>query len=268
MNETAVLQLVHFSSGYRGKMMVKNVDIQIEQGTLTALLGPNGSGKTTLMKGICGLTQSEGTCLLAGKDTQTLHEKERARVMSYLPQHSGVAFSISVLEMVLMGFNPSLRLLAVPNAAQRATALKMLDAVGLASRSEDDFLTLSGGQRQLVLLARALVQDTALLLFDEPDSALDFNNKHLILTKIRQVIHAQNKAGLLCLHDANVAMQYCDRLLLLKDGRLVGTVNPKTDSLQQVQMQLQKIYDDVTVFAADGDLVMRRQECKEKYACE
>ncbi|MEG1322675.1 MAG: ABC transporter ATP-binding protein [Ruthenibacterium sp.] len=263
MSKTAVLTLAHFSAGYRAKTIVQDVDVTIERNCLTALLGTNGSGKTTLLKGICGLTQSGGTCLLEGRNMQTLREKERARAMSYMPQHSGVAFSISVLEMVLMGFNPALRLLAFPNAAQRALALKTLEEVGLAARSEEDFLTLSAGQRQLVLLARALVQDTALLLFDEPDSALDFNNKHLILAKIRQVIHRQNKAGLLCLHDANLAMQYCDRLLLLKDGRLVGDICPKQDSVQVIQTALQRIYEHVIVVAADGGFVMQRIDAEE-----
>lgn len=253
-----ILALRNFSVGYPDKPIVKEITMQLKQNSLTALLGANGSGKTTLLKGICGLAKSTGQCALLGKDVHALQEKARARIMSYLPQHSGVVFSISVFEMVLMGFNPSLPLLAMPNAAQKRTAMKMLDAVGLASRSEDNFLTLSGGQRQLVLLARALVQDTALLLFDEPDSALDFNNKHLILAKIQQVIHAQNKAGLLCLHDANIAMQYCDRILLLKDGRIVGDIDPKNDTLQTVQTALQEIYEHITVFAIDDNFVMQR----------
>ena len=256
MNCSNLLELSHFGVQYHQHTIVKNVNCTIGSGELVALLGPNGSGKTTLLKGICSLAKTTGTCAVQGQEIKNLTPRERAQRIAYIPQRSGITFSVSVLDVVLMGYNPVLRTLAVPCAAQRKSAQEILEEVGLAHRSEDDFLTLSEGQKQLVILARALVQKAELLLFDEPDSALDFNNKRFVLKKIASVLKTQQKSGILCLHDANFALKYCNRLLLLKEGCVVADVCPKIDSQDVLQKSLRLVYEGVTLLRHGDDFMM------------
>ena len=139
---------------------------------LVGVMGANGSGKTTLLRCIAGLVPHKGHCALHGKPLQQLSAKSLARRISYIPQQSGIGISLSVREVVLMGFNPRLGVLQAPSPAMHAAAEQALAQVGLAGFADRDYLTLSGGEQQLCLLARTLVQDSELLLLDEPDLSL------------------------------------------------------------------------------------------------
>ena len=256
MKPSNLLELSHFGVQYNRRVIVNDVGFSIGKGELVALLGPNGSGKTTLIKGICGLAKTTGICTVNGQEVKALTPRTRAQRIAYIPQRSGITFSVSVLDVVLMGYNPVLHTLASPYLSQRKAAYEILDEVGLAQRSEDDFLTLSEGQKQLVILARALVQKAELLLFDEPDSALDFNNKRFVIKKIASVLKTQGKSGILCLHDANFALKYCNRLLLLKDGRIAADVCPETDSQETLQKALRLVYDGVALMRYGDNFMM------------
>ena len=120
-------------------------------------------------------------CSALGVDIRKLKEKKRATYISYVPQRSNFAYNISTIDVVSMGFNPHLKLMQSPSLKQKQFAKEVLESLGLENKSEDDYLTLSGGQQQLAILARAIVQQAPIMFFDEPDSALDFPNHHLIL---------------------------------------------------------------------------------------
>lgn len=275
----------NFSAGYGiqkkndSHAVVKNVSFSLDIGTLTALVGANGCGKSTLLKGLCKLIPSSGNVLFNHslpqnapdhqKTTDThfaetilnLHQlstRQLARLISYIPQRSGITVSLSVLDVVMMGFHPYLRLLESPGKAHHERALDALETVGLASKKEQDFLTLSEGQKQLCILARTLVQDTRLLLLDEPDSALDFSNRQLLLQTVQEIIYTRQKTGLLVLHDINLALDYCDQLLLMKDGEIIRTLYPKIDSEKTLSEALSEICGNVKVFRKDGHCLMYR----------
>ena len=159
-----------------------------------------------------------------------------------------------------MGANSRLPLLAQPSAAQRQTARDLLRQVGMAGREEQDFLTLSEGQKQLVILARALLQDTPVLLLDEPDSALDYNNKHLLLDTVRTLCGSRERTVLLTMHDVNLAIQYCTRLILLKEGQLCGDLRLKDADAGSLTAALQQIYPGTRVIRADSHWIMVKDE--------
>ena len=187
---------------------------------MIGLLGPNGGGKTTLLRAICGELPHDGHVFLEGAELAGLRSKELARRVSYIPQQSGISISMSAIDVVLMGFYPKLKLLSQPSADMRAAALRALEQVGMAGLADRDYLTLSGGEKQLVILARTLVEGTKLLLFDEPDSSLDLGNKYRMVRMIMELVHGRpGKAGLICLHDPVLALACCDTLMLLKDGK-------------------------------------------------
>ena len=255
-----ILEVKDFSAGYGKQEVVKGLCFTLEEGTLTGLLGANGSGKTTLIKALCGLISSEGDCRIKGTDPRSVKPRKRAGMIGYIPQGGGISFSIPVMDVVLMGFNPVLGVLEQPGPAHRRRALEALAQVGLQERAEADFLTLSGGQQQLVILACAMVQDTSLLLFDEPNSALDFNNHHETMSRIRKMTRREGVAGLICLHDINFALQYCDRLLFLKEGGLVDYVNPGGDSEERLLQALEAVYGKIELLMHRAQYILVKED--------
>ena len=253
------LSLHNFCAGYQDKEFVTNVTFSLENGSMAALLGPNGGGKTTLLRGICSLIDNNGTAFMNEKSLKHMRNRERSQYISYIPQNSGIPFSITALDAVLMGLNPQMRLLQHPSARQRENAMQIMKEIGINELATKDFIKLSGGQKQLVILARSLVQNTPLLLFDEPDSALDFNNKHFVLEKVRNVLYNQNRAAILSLHDANFALKYCDRVLLMKAGCLVGDFTPANASITEIEDNLKKIYQGIKIIDDCGCYIMVKE---------
>jgi len=248
-----LLSLQSLSVGYGGKQIVYDVSFDINAGELCALLGQNGSGKTTLLKGICGLLPlSGGRCISNGLDCSVLNEKERARQISYIPQRFSKLMNVNVLDVVMMGLYPQLGLFDFPTTEDKAAALSSLEKMEIPHLADDDFSRLSEGQKQLVILARALTQNAPVMLMDEPDSALDFQNKHAALAKIRKLIRDEDKTGLVTLHDPNLALAHCDRLILLHEGRVISEVRLCDSSMDEIRSNLSKIYDNITLIKHDG----------------
>ena len=196
-------------------------------GQLIGLLGVNGSGKTTLLKAAAGLLPHTGQCLLNGVPLESLSTRRLAQTVSYIPQQSGISVSLSAREVVLMGFNPRLGVLQSPTAAMRAAADEALRTVGLADKAGQDYLTLSGGEKQLCILARTIAEDAPLLLLDEPDSALDLANRSRMTALLAQLVHTGGKTALVCLHDPALALDSCDILVVLQGVGVAAVTKEK-----------------------------------------
>ena len=256
---TELLKVESVSSGYMHKEIVHSASLSVAPGEFSALLGLNGCGKTTLMKAICGLLPvHRGKCLVNGVDATRDNERQRALKMSYIPQRGSLITGKTVLEVVLMGFNARLHLLDSPGKAHREKAMEALDRLGMAHLAQQDYATLSEGQKQVIILARTIVQDTPVMLMDEPDSALDFVNRNLVLGKIREVIHTQNRAGLITLHDPNFALAYCDSLILMQHGNILQRIELKNATREQIQEALSRIYGPIRVLEYEHGYVMVR----------
>ena len=254
---SALLSVEHLYCGYGRQEIVHDVSLSVEKGEFCALLGLNGCGKTTLIKSICGLLPIEqGRCFVDGEDCTDLNERQHALRMSYIPQRSSPLFGKSVLDVVLMGYNARLHLLESPGELCRLQAAEALDRLGWHGLARRDYATLSEGQKQLVILARTLVQDAPVMLMDEPDSALDFVNRTMVLDKVRNVLQSQGRAGLISLHDPNFAMAYCDRLLLMKNGTIGQELTLKDASREEVASALSWIYGEICVLEHQGRFVM------------
>lgn len=234
-------------AGYDKGYVFDDISFAFAEGTLMGILGANGSGKTTLIKAICGILPHEGTCVLDGITLEGLSPRGIARLCSYIPQRSGITIDISVLDVVLMGFNPQLGLLERPNTSMRAAAVYALEQVGLAGREDENYLHLSEGQKQLCILARTLVAQSKLLLLDEPESALDFRYRYRMLEIIRRWVNEKGVGAIATLHDPGLALNYCDRLLLLHEGKLLGCISPGEDELDRMEALLRKVYGPVSL---------------------
>lgn len=241
---------------YGQEKIVKGISFSLKKGELCALLGLNGSGKTTLMRGICGLIPAKGEVFVNEKSLKMMKERKRACYLSFIPQISSFIQGKTVLEVVLMGANPHLGMLESPGKEFYDVAYDALEKLNLQKFAEKDFGKLSQGQKQLVILARTLVQNAPVMLMDEPDSALDFLNRHMVLEKIREVIKKEEKAGLITLHDPNFAMAYCDRLFLMKQGKLVTEINIEEDTIEEMKEKLSVVYGSVELLPYKSGCLM------------
>ena len=136
--------------------------------------------------------------------------------------------------------------------------MEALERLGMAHLAQQDYATLSEGQKQIIILARTMVQDTPVMLMDEPDSALDFVNRNLVLGKIREILHAQNRAGLITLHDPNFALAYCDSLILMKEGKILRRITLADISREELETALAEIYGNIRVLQSENGRVMVR----------
>ncbi|MFJ3585299.1 ABC transporter ATP-binding protein [Streptomyces sp. NPDC090127] len=204
-----------------------DADLTARPGETIGLVGPNGSGKTTLLRCVYGtLAPTGGSILLDGADLSALGPKARARRIATVPQDGATEFELTVHELVALGRSPHKRFWEGDTAADRTLAEAALARVGIAELAHRPYPTLSGGERQRALVARALVQDPALLVLDEPTNHLDIRYQLEVLRLVRDL----GTTNLLALHDLNLAAAYCDRIYVLERGRVV-TEGPPADVL-------------------------------------
>jgi iron complex transport system ATP-binding protein len=207
------------SIGYRDRVVGRALDVSLQQGEVLALLGPNGSGKTTLLKTLLGiLAPLAGEALIEGKPIASYAASERARRIAYVPQSHVPSFAFTVETVVLMGRTAHGSLFSAPSAADRAVAGRALERFGIAALRARPYTMLSGGERQLVLLARALAQEPQFIVLDEPTASLDFGNQGKVMSEIR-ALAAAGHGILFTTHDPNHALRAADRAFLMRDGQ-------------------------------------------------
>ena len=241
------LSVNNISVSYGNNKITDNVSFEINKGNLVGILGANGSGKTTLLKAICGILPHKGECILDAVRLENLSDRALSKIISYIPQRSGISIDISALDVVLMGFNPQLGLLEHPSQDMKNQASLMLEKVGLSGKENFNYMNLSEGQKQLCILARTFVSDSKLLLLDEPESALDFQYRHSMLSLLKAWIASDYHCAVVALHDPLLALNMCDKLVLISEGRVIDIIEPMKDSLEKTEKKLALLYGDVSL---------------------
>ncbi len=199
--------------------IINGVSMQIESGKTIGIIGPNGSGKSTFLKSIYRVIRpTGGDIFLQGKELYSHTVKESAKLMSVVAQHNYYNFEFTVEEMVLMGRAPHKKRLERNDKSDYAIARKSLEMVGLDGFAQRDFSTLSGGEQQRVILARALTQNSPCIVLDEPTNHLDI--KHQL--EIMEIVTKLDCTIIAAIHDLNIAAKYCDTLYILKSGKVVS----------------------------------------------
>jgi iron complex transport system ATP-binding protein len=210
-----------------GVPIVDGITVSVDRGEIVGVIGPNGAGKTTLLRLLGGLlAPSEGNVTVDEQDLAGLDARVRATKLAFMSQEIGQAFPFSVMEILLMGRYPHLGRFERESAGDRDAARRILSYVGLSGLEERNFSELSGGERQLVLFAKALVQDTEVLLLDEPSSSLDIRHQDRIFS-MAQELAREKRAVVASVHNLGVAAQYCSRLVLLSQGRVAADGRPE-----------------------------------------
>lgn len=206
------------------KEILKGINIDVKNKEFLGIIGPNGSGKSTFLKCIYRILKpSEGKILFNGKNIDELSFRQTALDLAVVAQHNFYNFDFKVLDVVLMGRSPHKKILERDNKKDYDIAYKSLKIVGLKDFAKRSFTTLSGGEQQRVILARALTQETESLILDEPTNHLDIKYQ----LQIMDIVKSLNLTVIAAIHDLNIAAMYCDRLVALKDGQIVGAGKPK-----------------------------------------
>jgi len=210
-----------------GRRLLHDIDFAVRPGEIVGLAGRNGVGKTTLLHLASGtLAPSAGRVLLGGESIRSLARRAIARRVALVPQDLHVPFPFRAGELVLMGRAPHQPLVGLDGEADVARAREALARLGIEDLADRSVETLSGGERQLVLFARALVQDPALLLLDEPTAFLDLKHRLEVLREVRRFV-ADRRGALVVSHDLSLAARVCDRLVLLGEGEVVAVGRPE-----------------------------------------
>ena len=208
--------------GYRDRIVGRHLNIALATGEVLALLGPNGCGKTTLLKTLLGLlVPRSGEVRLNDRPLSDYSSRARARLIAYVPQSHIATFAFDVETIVLMGRTAHGNIFSRASAADRAIAAQMLERLGIAHLRDRPYTMISGGERQLALLARALAQEPQFIVLDEPTTSLDFGNQGKVMREIRSLA-ASGHGVLFTTHDPNHAMRVADRAYLLREGTRIG----------------------------------------------
>ncbi len=250
-----LLRIEDLKFSYKRETVLDGVSLQVEAGQLCALLGENGSGKSTLLKLIGGMEkQQDGQIFIEENHVWDFSAKQRAKLAAYLPQRFGVYFDTGVLDMVLMGVNPELSFGQTPSERHIRKARAALEYLHLSYLGEANYMYLSEGEKQMVMIARAMVQGAPLLLFDEPDSALDVNNRYHLMQMLRKLADEENLGALLVLHDPQLTLSYGDKVYLLKAGKICAEMKMTEVSAEEMEDNLRQVFPGVKVYSRGKEL--------------
>ncbi len=240
-------------AGYGARQVLEEVGLSVGEGEVCALLGLNGSGKSTLLRILLGLLPVQtGEISVCGGNMRRAAPQKVARLAAYLPQRSRADDGMTALEIVLMGANAVTPLIMPYSAVQREKARMCLERMGAGEWADRRMGELSQGQRQSVLLARALMQSPKLLLLDEPDAALDLPRRWQMLRTVSALAKEERCAALCALHDASLALSVCDSVAVLSGGRIVCRLDMAKAGEAEVREAMHALYGDVTVIRRDG----------------
>jgi iron complex transport system ATP-binding protein len=225
--------------GHGARVVGRDLSLRVAPGEIVCLLGPNGCGKTTLFRTLLGLIPPiGGRVLLDGRPLPGWSRADIARRMAYVPQAHVPPFPYRVEEVVMMGRTARIHPLAAPSAADRSATGAALARLGIGDLAGADYSRLSGGQRQMVMIARALAQEAPILVMDEPTASLDFGNQARVLARIADLAHAGGHAVILSTHDPDQAFALNAHVILMHEGAILAEGPPEhvltTDRLSRV----------------------------------
>lgn len=231
------------------KEILQQINLDVKNKEFLGIIGPNGSGKSTFLKCVYRILKpTSGEIFFNGKNIDELSFRQTALDLAVVAQHNFYSFDFNVLDVVLMGRSPHKKILERDNKKDYDIAYKSLEIVGLKDFAERSFTTLSGGEQQRVILARALTQETESLILDEPTNHLDIKYQ----LQIMDIVKSLNLTVIAAIHDLNIAAMYCDRLVALKDGQIVGAGKPKDLLTEKFIKDLYEVDTKIEVLPNDN----------------
>lgn len=245
------VKIESLSFSYGSHQVLRDISFEVPEGTLVNVLGPNGTGKSTLFRCILGLNRGyTGTIIVNDKDLKTLSIRERAREMAFIPQSHKPIYDYDVIDVVLMSSGAGSGVFFSPKTSDVERAHAALDRVGIGFLAERPYTRISGGEQQLVLIARALAQNASTIIMDEPTSALDYGNTVRVLSCVRQLAE-DGLTVIQSTHQPDQAFLYADKTLVLHEGNILAYGSPKDtitadliSKIYGVDVEVNSLYDD------------------------
>lgn len=249
------VEVNNLTFGYRDHLVLNNISFKINEGDFLCVLGKNGAGKSTLFKLLLGFLKKEkGDILIEGKKLEEYKRKDLAKEIAYIPQYTSSAFSYSVFDTVLMGTTCNLDGLGSPKHREKILAKKALEKFGIANLSNKSTSAISGGERQLVLLARAIAQGSHILILDEPTANLDYGNQYKVMSIIAK-LKDQGYSIILSTHNPENALTFSDKVLFLDENKILAYGDT---SKVMTSENLRKIYDlPIEIINVNGQKICR-----------
>ncbi len=243
------LKVKNLTINYGSNNVLQDATFILPKGGLNVLMGMNGSGKTTLLRAICGnIKPAKGEIMLFDKPQSSMKRAQLGKTVSYIPQTHTPIFRYTVLDFVLMGAAASKNIFQQPTKNEKNNAIEIINQLSLQKYTQTDYSTLSGGERQLTLIARGLMQSAPLLLLDEPVASLDFINQHSIM-KVLKKLSEQSATIFTALHDPNLALNYADRIIFLNNKSVTAVLSRGKTScfVSEFEKVLNSIYKGIQI---------------------
>lgn len=240
------IKIKNLNYNINNNKILSNVNMEFKKNKFIGIIGPNGSGKTSILRHLYGgIKLDEGEIWLDGRNINSYSDRKLAKKIAVLFQDRDMIFDYKVLDMVVMGRSPHKNLFELENQGDYEISMDKLNRVGLSEYYDRNYNTLSGGEKQRVLLARALAQEPEYLILDEPTNHLDINNQFQIMNKITKI----DMTVIAAIHDLNIALFYCDYIYVIDEGKIVEHGKPKTilksDLISEVyKVTSKQIYDE------------------------
>ncbi len=240
-----MLEVQSLSGGYGKKIICKDVSFTLKYGETLCIVGPNGSGKTTLIKLVLNLLKkTNGDIQVDAKSIATYSTNECAKILAYVPQQHSIAFSLTVFEMVLMGRTSYVPNFSIPSKLDEEYVLTILEQLSLQHLAYENYDTLSGGQKQMVLIARALCQESKILIMDEPTASLDYYNQSIVIKTIQE-LSKQGYSIIVTSHNLSQPFLYAHNSLVLKKGEVYAFGNTQDVLTKEILTNVYELNMDV-----------------------
>jgi iron complex transport system ATP-binding protein len=236
-----MIKIENVYAGHLKKQILKNINLNIEKNSFFGIIGKNGAGKSTLLKVIARLLKPySGSVFINLQNIDSFTRKNFAQQLSFLPQYVDISLNLSVKDFIMFGRYPYMKVFKIPTQKDYTVVNKVVDFLKISHFLNKELNELSIGEKQLVLIAQVLVQETDVILFDEPTSYLDIGKQNTVLGILRELNTKFNKTVVLSLHDLNVASEFCDKIALMDNGKVYMYGKPKEVLNAQ---NIEKIYD-------------------------
>lgn len=250
----ALLAAEEVTFAYRGNRVLDRLSVSLHEGGVTALLGPNGSGKTTLLKLLMGILRPHrGVVRFRGADLRSIPARELARHIAYVPQNHREAFGYRVFDVVLMGRMPHVPFLGRHGATDLRITRESLERLGIGHLAERPYTRISGGERQLTLIARAMAQGACVFIMDEPVNGLDYGNQLRLLDQIKGLSSRDGFTFAVTTHHPDHALAIADRVIMMRQGAMVREGTPSETLTPRTLAELYDISDHLVPFRGERD---------------